>query len=72
MSDSEDEDGGGLGLEAILWGNIGENDEVEADYLDKVSVQEWAHCIVLCVNSTFTTVAALQGRLMGLHRHELY
>ena len=40
MSDSEDESGGALGLDAILWGNIGEDDEVEADYLDKVKVSQ--------------------------------
>lgn len=36
MSDSDDDSGGGLGLDAFLWGNVGEDDEVEADYLDKV------------------------------------
>jgi len=36
MSDSDSEGGERLGLEGILWGNLGEGDELEVDYLDKV------------------------------------
>lgn len=35
MSDSENDDGGGL-LGGILWGNLGDNDQLEVDYLDQV------------------------------------
>lgn len=36
MSDSDNEDDGGLGLGGILWGNLGEGDQLEVDYLDQV------------------------------------
>lgn len=35
MSDSDSDDGG-PGLEGILWGNLGEGDRLEVDYLDEV------------------------------------
>lgn len=52
MSDSDSDDGGGLGLGGILWGNIGEGHELEVDYLDKVrlcrtSWSSFAHLTVV-------------------------
>ncbi len=35
MSGSDSE-GSGLGLGGILWGNLGEGDTLEVDYLDQV------------------------------------
>jgi hypothetical protein len=37
MSDSDNEDVAGLGLGGILWGNLGEDDQLEVDYLDQVT-----------------------------------
>jgi hypothetical protein len=37
MSDSDNEDVEGLGLGGILWGNLGEDDQLEVDYLDQVT-----------------------------------
>eukprot|EP00775_Hariotina_reticulata_P011320 gene11320-11470_t len=39
MSDSDSEGGGHLGLGGILWGNLGEGDELDVDYLDKDAIQ---------------------------------
>jgi hypothetical protein len=56
MSDSENEDGGGLGLGGILWGNLGEDDQVEVDYLDQVT------CWVLHCNASHYTRVQEQPR----------
>lgn len=37
MSDSDSDGEGGLGLDGFLWGNIGEGDQLEVDYLDQVN-----------------------------------